>query len=55
MISNLDLLSSSETYMGLSWNKKLKKHLSDWAQCQETIGGTYFTKKWRAETLQAAV
>jgi hypothetical protein len=29
-----------------------KKHLSDWAQFQEAIGGIYFTKKWRAETLQ---
>jgi hypothetical protein len=29
-----------------------KKHLSDWAWCQKAIGGIYFTKKWRAETLQ---
>ncbi len=34
------------------WNKKLKKHLSDWARCQKAIDGSYFTKKWRAETLQ---
>ncbi len=36
----------------LSWNKKLKKHLSEWASCQKAIGGIYFTKKRRAETLQ---
>jgi hypothetical protein len=44
-------LSSSETgiYPGIrSW----KKHLSAWARCQEAIGGIYFTKKQRAETLQ---
>jgi hypothetical protein len=35
-----------------SWEKKLKKHLSEWAWCQKAIGGFYFTKKWRAETLQ---
>ncbi len=29
-----------------------KKHLSEWAQCQKVLGGIYFTKKWRAETLQ---
>ncbi len=36
---------------GWSWNMKLKKHLSEWARCQKAIGGIYFTKKWRAETL----
>jgi hypothetical protein len=30
-----------------------KKHLSEWAWCQKAIsGGTYFSKKWKAETLQ---
>ncbi len=29
-----------------------KKHLSEWAQRQKAIGGIYFTKKWRTETLQ---
>ncbi len=29
-----------------------QKHLSEWARCQKAIGGIYFTKKWRAETLQ---
>ncbi len=50
-ISNPDLLSSSETGVNpgiRSW----KKHLSEWAQCQKAIGGIYFTKKWRAGTLQ---
>ncbi len=50
-ISNPDSLSSSETrvYPGIrSW----KKHLSDWARRQKAVGGVYFTKKWRAETLQ---
>ncbi len=32
--------------------RSLKKQLSDWARCQRDIGGIYFTKKWRAETLQ---
>ncbi len=27
-------------------------HSSDWARCQKAIGGIYFTKKWRAGTLQ---
>ncbi len=31
---------------------KLKKHLSEWARRQKLIGGIYFTKKWRAETLR---
>ncbi len=50
-ISNPDLPSSSETGVNpgiRSW----KEHLSEWARCQEAIGGIYFTKKWRAETLQ---
>jgi hypothetical protein len=37
---------------GSFWNKKLKKHSSDRARCQKVVGGIYFTKKWRAETLQ---
>ncbi len=37
---------------GSSWNRKLKTHLTDWARCQKANGGIYFTKKWRAETLQ---
>jgi hypothetical protein len=32
-----------------------KMHLFEWAQCQEAIGGIYFTKKWRAETLQSGL
>ncbi len=49
-ISNPDSLSSSETGVNpgiRSW----KKHSSDWARCQKAIGGIYFTKKWRGETL----
>jgi hypothetical protein len=35
------------------WNKKLKlENTQEWARCQKTIGGIYFAKKWRAETLQ---
>jgi hypothetical protein len=37
---------------GKTWNKKLKKHLTDWARCDKAIGGICFTKKWRAVTLQ---
>ncbi len=48
--SNPDSLSSSET--GVYPGKELKKHLSDWARCQKAIGGIYFTKKWRSETIQ---
>ncbi len=50
-ISNPDSLSSSETgnNPGIrSW----KKHSSDWARCQKAVGGIYFTKKRRVETLQ---
>jgi hypothetical protein len=50
-ISNPDLLSSNETGVNpgiRSW----KKCLSEWARCQKAIGDIYFTKKWRAETLQ---
>ncbi len=50
-ISNHDLLSSSET-MVISEIRSWKKHLFEWARCQEAIGGSYFTKKWRSETLQ---
>ncbi len=38
-----------------SWFKKMKKHWSEWARCQEDIGGIYLTKKWRAETLQPSL
>jgi hypothetical protein len=31
---------------------KLQQLLSEWARYQKAIGGIYFTKKWRAETLQ---
>ncbi len=51
IISNPGSLSSSDTGVdpGIrSW----KKHSSGWARCQKAIGGIYFTKKWRAETLQ---
>ncbi len=50
-ISNPDFLSSSETGVepGIrSW----KKHWSEWARCQKAVGGIYFTKKWRTDTLQ---
>ncbi len=30
---------------GWSWNEQLKRHSSDWARCQEDVGGIYFTKK----------
>jgi hypothetical protein len=29
-----------------------EKHLSEWARCLKAIGGIYFIKKWRANTLQ---
>ncbi len=50
-ISNPHSLSSSETGVNpeiRSW----KNHLSEWARCQKAVGGIYFTKKWRAETVQ---
>ncbi len=50
-ISNPDSLSSNEAGVNpgiRSW----KKHSSEWARCQKAIGGIYFTKKWRADTLQ---
>ncbi len=50
-ISNPDLLSSSETEVNLGI-KSWKNHPSEWSQCQKAVGGIYFTKKWRAETLQ---
>jgi hypothetical protein len=50
-ISNPDL-ALQRWNRGKFWNKKLKKHFSDWAQCQKAIGEIYFTKKWKAETLQ---
>jgi hypothetical protein len=50
-ISNLDSLSTSETGNN-SGIRSWKKHSSEWARCQKAIGGIYFTKKWRAETLQ---
>ncbi len=50
--SNPISLSTSETEVFFFRNEKLKKHLSDWAQCQKAVGGIYITKKWRAETQQ---
>ncbi len=50
-ISNPFLLSSSETGINPGI-KSWRKHLSDWDRCKKAIGGVYFTKKWRAETLQ---
>ncbi len=50
-ISNPDLLSSSETWVDPG-RRSWKNHLSEWARCQKAIGCIYFTKKWRAETLQ---
>jgi hypothetical protein len=50
-ISNPKFLSSCETEVNpgiRSW----KYPLSDWVRCQKAIGGIYFTKKWRAETVQ---
>ncbi len=51
-ISNPDLLSSSKTGVHSGIRRWKKKHFSEWAQCQKAIGGIYFAKKWRAETLQ---
>ncbi len=51
-ISNPDSLSSRETGVNPEIRSWKKKHSTEWAQCQEAIGGIYFTKKWRAETLQ---
>ncbi len=50
-ISNNALLSRSETGVNPGI-RRWKKHLSEWARCQKAIGGVYFTKKRRAETLQ---
>jgi hypothetical protein len=50
-ISNPTLLSSSQTGINLgirSW----KKRLTESAQCQEAIGGTYFRKMWRPDSQQ---
>jgi hypothetical protein len=51
-VSNQDLLSSSKSRVNpgiRSW----KKLLSQWARCQEAVGGIYSTiRKWEAETLQ---
>ncbi len=44
-------LSSSETGIN-SGTRSWTNHLTEWAQCQKVIGGIYFTKKGRAETLQ---
>ncbi len=38
------LISSSETG-GYSWNKKLKRHFSNWAWCPRAIGGVYFSQR----------
>jgi hypothetical protein len=47
------LIPFPEVNRSYSWNKKLEKyHSSDWDRCQKAIGGIYFTRKWRAETLQ---
>jgi hypothetical protein len=50
-ISNPDSLFSSKAGDSL-WIRSGERHLSDWARCQKAIDGIYFTKKWRAETLQ---
>jgi hypothetical protein len=50
-ISNLDMLSSITTGVNPG-TISCEKHLCEWARCQKAIGGIYFTKKWRAETLQ---
>ncbi len=50
-ISNHNLLFISETGVN-SGIRSWKKHSSEWAWCQKAIGGIYFTKKWRTETLQ---
>ncbi len=49
-ISYPDLLSSSEN--GLIMSYETEKVFSDWDPCQKDIGGIYFTKKRRAETIQ---
>jgi hypothetical protein len=53
-VSNPDSLASSEIRLKpcvRSW----KKGLFERARCQKTIGGIYFTKKWRAGTLQRSL
>jgi hypothetical protein len=35
----------------LGWDAETE-HLSEWAWCQDVIGGIYFTNKLRSETLQ---
>ncbi len=48
---NRSALLRSET--GLNHGiKSQKKLLSERAPCEKAVGGIYFTKKWRAETLQ---
>jgi hypothetical protein len=50
-ISNPGSLPNSETRDN-SGIRSWRKHLSEWARCHKATGGIYFTKKWRAETLQ---
>jgi hypothetical protein len=50
--SNLDSLFSCETCRVNLGIRSWKEHLPEWAGCSKTIGGIYFTNKWRAETLQ---
>jgi hypothetical protein len=46
------LLSSRETGVDPVTKKAENMHSSEWTPCQEAICGIYFTKKWKAETLQ---
>jgi hypothetical protein len=50
-MSSPDFVSSSKTGVNAGI-RGWKKHSSGWASCLEAIDGIYFTKKWRAETLQ---
>ncbi len=50
IFQNPDSLSSSESGVNPVIRSWKKAH--DWAWCQKAIRGIYFTKKWRAETLQ---
>ncbi len=50
-ISYLDSLLSNVTRVNPG-TRSWKWHLSEWARCQKAIGGIYFTRRCRAETLQ---
>ncbi len=49
--SNPNLLFNSEKGVNPG-RRSWKKQLSEWPRSQKAIGGIYFTKKWKVETLQ---